>query len=255
MSLSSNNQPRTSPRHLGTVSQTAPTQSDQLAHELANLLDGSLRHLTLAIATLKDSPPGAPLASDDDLAQRLRTVNNGMQHMSQLIRRWMNHPGTLERFAGHHRLGDCVKQAVQLLGPAAATRRIKIGVEIDSKLLDTEAGPIHPILINGLRNSIEAIDRLDDQNPHRIDITARLEDRTVVLSITDTGPGIDPSLIGSAGQLRFGVTTKTTGHGLGLELAREIIQLLGGSLDLANRSPRGAMLTARYPLPAAGTDD
>jgi signal transduction histidine kinase len=58
------------------------------------------------------------------------------------------------------------------------------------------------------------------------------------------------------------VTTKTKGTGLGLSISRQIVERLGGTMDLADRPDGGARCTIRLPLqssvgrvPAYGKDN
>ncbi len=219
--------------------------SARLAHELANLLDGSLRNLGLAISSLGDSSQPS-----DKLEHRLQVANAAMHHMAELIHRWMRSsrsPGDL--YHQPRMLEETVDHAVRLLTPAAALRQIDIRVNLDPGTAALHAGPIYPVVANALRNSIEAIDRgADASDPPVIEIAARLDDGHVELTVTDTGPGLDPALTDEAGRFKFGTTTKPSGHGLGLGLCRDIAREMGGSIELANREPRGAVLTFRYPV-------
>ena len=79
-------------------SQPSPAR---LVHELANLLDGSLRNVGLAMSDLSDvveAPHKSSDAIDDALLQHLDIAQSGMQQMAPLLRRWMHlnrHPHSL----------------------------------------------------------------------------------------------------------------------------------------------------------------
>ena len=93
--------------------------SAQLAHELANLLDGGLRQLGIAISSLGESS-----LPSEELEQRLQTANTAMQHMAELIHRWMRQvqtPGGL--FHQQRTLAESVDHAVRLFSPAAGLWR------------------------------------------------------------------------------------------------------------------------------------
>ena len=142
-------------------------------------------------------------------------------------------------------------------------RQVDLRVDLDPAAAALPAGPVYPVVANALRNSIEAIDRdaqaRDDdppagrspaagEGPPVIRVAARVHDSQVELTVTDTGPGLDPSLTDKDGRFLFGTTTKAGGHGLGLSLCHEIALGLGGGIELTNALPRGTVLTLRYPV-------
>jgi C4-dicarboxylate-specific signal transduction histidine kinase len=129
-------------------------------------------------------------------------------------------------------------------------------VQDDAEILP--AGPIYALILNALRNAVDAIDTADRQagrsrnpvDPHRITLCAEIHSQELHLRITDTGCGLEPSLVDAQGQFRYGRTTKSGGHGLGLTISRDIATQLGGQLRLTNREAGGAVLSVRYPVSA-----
>ncbi len=240
-----------------------PDPADQLAHELANLLDGSLRHLGLAINTLKDSEPAetnppAPgrnthgPADADAILTRLQTTDRAMRQMASLIHTWMKRaPKPNDLFDQSQTLSQMLDQTIQLHDLSAAQQGIELSLTLGQDAADIPAGPIFPIVANALRNSIEAITDADPQSipgPHWIDITVALESDQIRLTVSDNGPGPDPSIYDGDGLVCPGITTKPLGHGLGLTLSQQIASSLQGTLKLTARPPRGAQLTMRCPL-------
>ena len=76
-------------------------------------------------------------------------------------------------------------------------------------------------------------------------VSAREVDGRVELLIDDDGPGLAAD---HPGEIRPFYTTRPGGLGLGLPLARKIVLLHGGSLELAGRSPSGARVLISLPL-------
>jgi len=72
------------------------------------------------------------------------------------------------------------------------------------------------------------------------------EDRSVVLEVRDTGPGFPQELLGSIFDPY--VTTKTKGAGLGLAIARRIIEEQGGSIRAENDPAGGALVIIQLPV-------
>jgi nitrogen fixation/metabolism regulation signal transduction histidine kinase len=84
----------------------------------------------------------------------------------------------------------------------------------------------------------------------RLALSSRVEDEAVVIRIEDTGVGMDEEALARVFEPYF--STKTTGTGLGLPIARRNIELSGGSVAVESRKDRGTAVTIRLPVaPAA----
>jgi C4-dicarboxylate-specific signal transduction histidine kinase len=249
-------------------SNTTPSPSrataDQLAHrvvhELNNLIDGCMRNMSLAISQLRHTETTADARQDAVAIERLETASIAMREMAALTRRWSRmaagsteHEPILASESAIDGIAVVVAQAVRLLRPVAASVGVTLDASVADELAVVPAGPVFPILLNAIRNSIDAIaakqqsDRLID-GAGRVFITARQQGDDLLLTVTDNGPGVAPQLVDDDGAFRFGRTTKPGGHGLGLKLCREMIEDCGGSLDLRNRPEGGAALICCCPV-------
>lgn len=220
-----------------------------MAHELANLLDGSLRNVGLVLSSLRQETerPTSPAA----LVDRLQAAREAMNQMIGLLRQWMDssQPGT-EIEQDERTVAEAVNDAVRLLAPAAEARSIRVSVQIAERASRMAAGPVYGVLANALRNSIEAIDSVPMGSAERgglIEIQVRFDGESIEMRVSDDGPGLSPAVLAPDGRVAPGRTTKASGHGLGLQLCQDIAQSLAGSLDLHNRPGRGAELVLRYP--------
>ncbi len=79
--------------------------------------------------------------------------------------------------------------------------------------------------------------------------------RALVISVTDTGPGIPRELADTIfqpfEQLPSGVKRRTEGIGLGLSITRELVTLMGGSIRIRSRLGKGSRFEVRLPLEAS----
>jgi signal transduction histidine kinase len=131
------------------------------------------------------------------------------------------------------------------------------GITASVKLLEdlpeivAHKGQLQQVLINLVRNAIEAMQA--DKNDHRVlrVSSGRHGDDKIILSIEDSGPGIDPK----HAQNIFDafVTTKSHGMGLGLALCRMIIERHSGELSVSSAHPRGSIF--RIVLPIFGPEE
>jgi nitrogen fixation/metabolism regulation signal transduction histidine kinase len=94
-------------------------------------------------------------------------------------------------------------------------------------VIDADPSLIEQVLINLVKNSIEA---LDGRKDGKIILSVRETANHIVIKVVDNGPGIQPSDIQDI-FLPF-YTTKKNGMGIGLSLSRQIMNLHGGTLSV-----------------------
>jgi signal transduction histidine kinase len=80
-------------------------------------------------------------------------------------------------------------------------------------------------------------------------VRARAENGSIALAVADSGPGIAPELRARVFEPFY--TTRPNGTGLGLAVARQIVEAHGGRIDVADRPGGGACFTILLPTGAA----
>ena len=89
------------------------------------------------------------------------------------------------------------------------------------------------------------------QYGQRAEITVREQESGVVITIRDHGPGVPEAALEQLGQpylrLEHGLNTRKDGMGLGLGIARNVIEALGGQLQFANHPSSGLIATVTLP--------
>jgi signal transduction histidine kinase len=146
---------------------------------------------------------------------------------------------------------DAVASEAQLHAPG---RQIDIDVAPHDLGLHADADRIHQVLANLTANALRhgPIDR-------PVCLTAVRENGHVVLTVSDEGPGIPEAeaervfeRFYRADAARPGTSGEGTGAGLGLSIARWIVDLHGGSIRALPRHPRGCAIVCRLPTGPAG---
>jgi signal transduction histidine kinase len=123
--------------------------------------------------------------------------------------------------------------------------RIRFDVDVPAQLpaVHVDRSLISRSLINILENALHAM-----PGSGRLTITARAENRHVRIRVSDTGVGMDGEALARAFEPYF--STKATGTGLGLPIAKRNIELMGGTISVASERDRGT--TVELTLPLAG---
>jgi signal transduction histidine kinase len=106
---------------------------------------------------------------------------------------------------------------------------------------------IRQVVLNLFINAIESM----QTGGHLTVCTQQLPgDEQVLLTITDTGHGIDPEILPRIFEAFF--TTKKTGTGLGLSITSDIIHQHGGEIQVENNQQGGATFKVWFPVESRG---
>ncbi|MDR0757535.1 MAG: GHKL domain-containing protein [Tannerella sp.] len=122
---------------------------------------------------------------------------------------------------------------------------VTINVAPDDLILHADENLIGQVMLNLLKNAMQAIGHEQD-NGH-IEVKAHCnETESVIIEVSNNGPAIPPEKAEHIFVPFF--TTKEGGSGIGLSVARQIMQLSGGSIILKN-TPHGEKTTFALTFP------
>src|SRR5262245_3183209 len=116
------------------------------------------------------------------------------------------------------------------------------------------ADPVHlqQVLLNLIMNAIDAVSSRPIGKRKVILDVAQVGGSEVELSVRDTGPGIPGDKLEAVFDILF--TTKQQGTGMGLFIARSIVETYGGKIWASNVPEGGADFRFRLPLSATASD-
>ena len=121
---------------------------------------------------------------------------------------------------------------------------VVIDVEQEMAEIDVDHHRLRQVLANLVSNAVKQM-----ADGGRLEIVARTEPATVVIEVSDTGPGIPTERLETIFD-RFVKAGDSAGTGLGLSIARDLVEAHNGTLTAANLPERGARFSIR--LPAEG---
>jgi len=211
-----------------------------IAHEIRNPLSGINIYLnTLNKLHHKEG-------SEEKVLQILGQIQSASHKIESVIRRVMD-------FAkpGEPRLAliDLNRPVTEALNLSAVTLR-KSGVELERVLADNlppckaDEALIEAMVLNILNNAAEAMKQMEAGK--KIVVTSSVEGERVILTISDSGPGIAPDVKDKIFDPYF--TTKSDGTGIGLSLSLRIVTDHGGSLTVADSDLGGAEFRIEIPI-------
>lgn len=145
---------------------------------------------------------------------------------------------------------DLAVDVINLLAPDLTQADVRVDLDIADglPLVIVDGVQVQQVVFNLVRNAIEAMPSDADPADHRIAVHAHAKGRgRVVVAISDTGSGCDDETMQRLCDPFF--STKDGGMGMGLAIARTIVEAHDGALTAHRSDPRG--LTLRFDLPVA----
>ena len=208
--------------------------SSAFLHDISNPLTSLLAISSMLKESLED-PEKRVKFSD--------MIGENVAYLSSLVDQWraFSEPEMLEVDCAP--LGVIVENATELVRLRAEAKNVVVTVDAQ----DLEVQPAlnrHAtvrILVNLLQNAIEAVDR----GAGRVDLRAKSRGGTVEFVVEDNGCGIEPGATQKIFRPRY--TTKKKGTGLGLYIARRMIESVNGSISICSRLGRGTTFTVHLP--------
>jgi signal transduction histidine kinase len=216
--------------HLATLGELATG----LAHEIRNPLAGIAGVIEIIGRDLPTTSPARAVVKE--VRVEIAQINRILTDLLQTAR---PHPPEIRRSD----LNTTVEHAVMLARQQALSKPIQIELKKDPALPEVEhdSGQVHQVLLNLLLNSIQAID-----GPGKITVDIERQGDCAAIVVTDNGRGIPPETLPNI--FRPFYTTKGNGTGLGLSLARRIVEEHHGRIDVSSSMGKGSRFVVLLPL-------
>ena len=219
-----------------------------LAHELRN----PLAPVRNAVAVLRLAGP-----SDARLQRQREVVERQVTHMARLLDDLLDvsriSRGKIQLKKQRLRLGDVVSQAVETVTPLIENRRHTLTVDLPAEDLHLEGDfdRLAQVVGNLLSNAAKYT-----EEEGRIWLEARSEDGQAVILVRDTGMGIEaemlPYVFDLFAQAERTVDRSQGGLGIGLTMARKLVQMHGGEIEARSAGlGQGSEFILRLPVLAA----
>jgi PAS domain S-box-containing protein len=129
---------------------------------------------------------------------------------------------------------------------------VKNGVSVRTQLaeglplIQADRVQLQQVILNLIINAVEAMKGVGEGSRELLISTSRNASNSVLVSLRDSGPGLDPNAVDRLFQAFY--TTKAEGMGMGLAICRSIIEAHGGRMWAGANEPRGAVFQFTLPL-------
>jgi signal transduction histidine kinase len=230
--------------HTGRVA-TVGALTTSLAHELNQPLTAILSNAEAAGQLLEGAAPRL-----EELREILQDIAKDDRRAVEVIRRLRGllAKGTVEPAALD--VNEIVSEVARLVSADAAVRNVSVRLELAPDLPPVwgDRVQLQQVVLNLFLNGLDAMADADRGGRRLLLETARAGPRSVRIAVRDSGTGLDAATLGRIFEAFY--STKATGMGMGLTIARQIVEAHGGRLEAGNNVEGGA--TFSFTLPTGG---
>ncbi len=216
-----------------------------IAHEIRNPLGGISGYATMLARDLKD---------DKDKLFLVENIQSGVKALNRITTEVLQFNKKIELRILSLSITDIIKSSVNLIKAELSVRnesdRTKIEIIEDYAStdisVDIDMQIIHRVLINLLRNAVQAIGK-EQEN---LSVTAKLRfdimNNSYTIEINDNGCGISSENLTKLFTPFH--TTKASGTGLGLALVKRMIEALNGEISVKSELNKGTSFILKLPI-------
>jgi signal transduction histidine kinase len=230
---------------------TAGELTGSIAHEINQPLGSILTNAETADAILKSqSPEIAALPVIVELKDIVKDILHDDQRAGEVIRRMSSLLKKAPFELKNLDLNDVAREAIEFLSTLAVARKVELvsGITPDALPILGDRIQLQQVILNLVVNGIDAMKDTPSENRVISIRTSRVKN-FAELSVSDCGPGIPEDKIKQVFEPFF--TSKAEGMGMGLSIARTIMEAHNGRI-WAENEPGGATFRIKLPLRTNG---
>ena len=215
-----------------------------IAHEIAQPIGAVYNRANAAINFLNKDPPDL-----EEVREAISRIADAADRAREIIGRIRDQVKKAPPRKDIFDLNQAIEEVLLLASNAITKDAIVVQADFAKDLPPVQGDRVQlqQVALNLILNALEAMRSIDGRLKELRINTEATDAGDVVVTVSDTGPGIAPENLERIFEPFF--TTKSSGVGIGLSICRSIIEAHGGSLRAGANQPRGTMF--QFTLPGA----
>jgi signal transduction histidine kinase len=245
-------------KHRHTLAGAAPTAgvseagsvTSGLAHEIKNPLSSIVLNAQLLRESILDA--GLPDDASQRLVRRIDSLARETGRLKDILEDFLRFAGRIRLDSAECDLREVAEDLTDFIHPQCDRDGVLLRADMPRAPVRArvDAGLLKQALLNLMLNAVQAME--SDSRDQRKELIVRVDpadsSATARIHVIDTGPGIPDHLREEI--FRPYVTTKKGGSGLGLAVAKRIIEEHGGSIGIFSEEGRGSDFVVTLPVGA-----
>jgi signal transduction histidine kinase len=213
-----------------------------VAHEVRNPLNA----ISVGLQRLKEE--FRPSDNHAEYARFVELMQGEVKRLNGIVEEFLSLARPISLKPDQVRVGELLQEVTALVQADADARRVRLGLVVppDLPAVRLDRDSVKRVFLNLILNGLEAM-----PSGGTLTISASALRGSLILTVEDTGDGIPADLLPRIFEPY--VTTKAKGMGLGLPIARRIVEAHGGRIRVESRQGSGSCFTIT--LPVAGPSD
>ena len=215
-----------------------------LAHEITQPIAAARNNARAALNFLDRQPPDL-----GEVREALHSIVGDADRAGDIVDRIRDQIKKAPPRKSRCDLNEAINEVIVLARSAIIKNGVSVQTRFAEGLLPVEGDRVQlqQVVLNLILNAVEAMSSVEAGPRELLISTEQTRTGGVLVSVRDSGPGIDPDHLDRVFEAFY--TTKSSGVGMGLSICRSIIDAHGGRLWADANAPRGAVF--QFTLPGA----
>jgi len=227
-------------------------EAEKLA-TMGNLLAGVAHELNSPLSVILGQVGlFAPNGVDPNASARIRDIGEAAERCVRIVRSFLTMARRHPPERAHVSVNHLLRETVEILAFELRIANIEVSFDLANELplVWADAHQLRQVVVNLVTNARQALQ--DSRPPHRLSLRTRqdAQGQRVRIEVADSGPGVPREVRARIFEPFFTTKPEGEGTGLGLALARGIIESHGGAIDVDCAPGDGACFVIELPVGA-----
>ncbi|MBN2297520.1 MAG: HDOD domain-containing protein [Deltaproteobacteria bacterium] len=179
---------------------------------------------------------------DQDIPDMINNIITASENVLKIVNQLLNFTRKWESPEGKVDLDGFIEGVIQIVSSQAGSAGVSLKKEIEPGEILIKAEALEQVLINMLINAVKASSKGSE-----VKISASRKNEGIEFAVMDNGIGIEKDQIEKIFDPLYTAWPLKTGMGLGLSLAKDIVDSMGGTIDVTSKPGEGSRFTVWIP--------
>jgi signal transduction histidine kinase len=228
---------------------------EEMVREQNRFVADASHELRTPLASLKTSTEVALRNKKMKLSESREVLKSNLEDAAslhllsdRLLRLAQYQKGSSDLIFEKVKIGDVIKSVYKKIAPVARKKKVKIKMDVQQGSLKADRMGLQEMIMTIMDNSVKYT-----PSGGKVEISSKTEGRKIVVKISDTGIGVDKKDISHIFDRFYRVDqsrskVEAPGFGLGLSIAKRIVELHNGSIEVASIKGKGSVFTIKLPI-------